>query len=69
MKLTEQKKLVTFNSKLDGQALPRSNKIVGLNMLQNCPITIDDILRADAIFGMPTPLCKEYHSFTPKAEK
>ena len=33
-------------------------RIVAQNMLRNCPITVDDILRAEAIFGKPTPLCK-----------
>ena len=33
-------------------------RIVALNMLRNCPITVDDIVRAEAIYGTPTPLCK-----------
>ena len=33
-------------------------KIVAQNMLCNCPITTNDIDRAEAIFGKPKPLCK-----------
>lgn len=39
-------------------SLSTFKRIVSSNLLRNCPITIDDINRAEIIFGTPSPLLK-----------